>query len=396
MESSNPRSRYVARVEELAALVKDDRRPPEAGALLEVAGDLLRRAGELKVDERAVEAALRLLAQPAVESFLSTLALDEISARMTRAADEAVEAALPEGAEEAETWRAWALEGILSRDRLESILAAVRRLGQAWASPLADALAARLKAEDRALRGKARWFTGLNALRRQHRELLDPSGRAGAWWFSSRADCDGLISWLGGVPADAAHLGTCKDCQGDLAVARDVEQPRTRHLSADDLWKLDLGLTSRAERAAVDAHAADCVECRRAVAALAEGERAIAEAAGGPGRTEQPRQQPSLRPPDRPEQGGPELLEDGKELRVLLFRQKNRARLVVVPTPGRRIAAAAVLLPEQSRTPLRPRSTEEGLEFELPEGRSLQGSRITLKLQWTDGQEPYEQDWTLS
>jgi hypothetical protein len=365
-------SRYQARRQHLAHASLS------VGSTLEIAGELLRRSGKLGTE--GVKPALLALRRPQVEAWLKGLKPGELRATLLRAAEEAIEVALGEGGEEAELWRASAMEGLNARDRAASALWALREWEELHGALQAEA--AQLKAGflqalgniDTALLPRARWFIPLNPHRRDERDLLDEGERNRAWWFSARAHCDDLVaSWTAPAAVRSAHLESCAECREDLEDAAAVDQPPGRHLSADDLWRFDMRMFSDDERAQAKAHAAKCEECARALHALEDGDEAIEEALGqdvGAAVARTSRAPVPLRPGARhPEQR--EVLEERREFRVLLLRERQRVRLLVSPLEGRPVTAAVFLSP--GKPSLKPTAGPEGLSFEL--GDSTGGLR---------------------
>lgn len=226
--------------------------------------------------------------------------------------------------------------------------------------------------------------------------MLDPNERTQAWWFSSRADCDDLVAtWIAKPRSLSSHLQSCAECRADLADTEVVEQPPRRHLSSDELWRFDLGLMSEDERSRMNAHAEQCADCAQAILALEEGDTAIEEAleqeeegaTGMAARTSSaavPRR-PGARHPERRE-----VLEERREFRVLLVRERQRVRLVVQPLSGRSVTAAVFLTP--GRPSLKPTQGPEGLSFEL--GADAGGAR-TAHLTVQAGSETLERDFTF-
>ncbi|HLL54103.1 MAG TPA: hypothetical protein VK447_11175 [Myxococcaceae bacterium] len=379
-----------------------DEGPGSTPATPRLLGELLRRASAVNVAKERLETALRALPKEALREALETLDVAALEAALVRAADEAVEAGLSDDADERELWSSSALEALTARDVAESITLAVgrwRELGgtldpktQKGFTKLTTALG-RL---DRALKGKARWFTPLNAYRRVERDLLEPPHRDTAWWFTSRAGCDELISKLSGqLTTDEKHFRTCPDCRRDLEHTATVDQPPRRHLTPDELWNYDLGLMSLSERRAAVAHADECLDCAQLLHAVAEGEKAISEASEWEAREPAHKRQgpsategyASTRRPGR------HLVAAQNEFRVLLIRDARRVRLLVQPLTGRALAAAAVhLLP---RRPIEPHPTPEGLEYELGESGPLMGQLVRVRVRVTAEAVPFERDIEL-
>lgn len=328
-------SRYQARRSRLAA------GPAPAGEVLEAAGDVLRRSVLLGTD--GVDAALGRLSRSHIEDWLRAQKPQALQPALLRAAEEAMEVALGDGGDEAELWRTSALEGLAARDRAAS---AARALAT-WeslqgplsgeAAQLRDRFLAALGNLDTALRPRARWFIPLNPQRRQERDLLDPVERTRAWWFTARAECDDLVATWTGRPADASsHLKDCTPCREDLADTALVDAPPRRHLTDEDLWRYDLGMMGDDERERVDAHTAWCGECAQAVLALEEGDSAIEEALaldeeGLPSGTaaRSSRAPVSQRPAAARHPEHREVLEERRDFRVVLVRERQRVRLLV-------------------------------------------------------------------
>ncbi|HVG62369.1 MAG TPA: zf-HC2 domain-containing protein [Hyalangium sp.] len=225
--------------------------------------------------------------------------------------------------------------------------------------------------------------------------MLDTNERTQAWWFSARADCDDLVAtWTQQPRSLTPHLQSCAECRADLAETAVVDQPPRRHLSSDDLWRFDMGMMSPDERARMDAHTAQCSDCAQAVLALEEGDDAIdealemdAESAGSPAaRTS--RAPVSRRPSARhPEQR--EVLEERRDFRVLLVRERQRVRLLVQPLSGRTVTAAVFLSP--GKPSLKPTQGPEGISFELgADGGGARSAHLTVNA----GGETLERDFT--
>ncbi|XXF79563.1 hypothetical protein P2318_07345 [Myxococcaceae bacterium GXIMD 01537] len=385
-------SRYQSWREQLAAA------PASAGGVLELVGDILRRSERLGTE--GVEGALRRLSRSQVEEWLRSLKTSALQSSLLRAAEESVEYALGEGGEEGDLWRASALEGLQSRDRAASAVRALseweRLHGSLEGEPgqLKKAYLAALGKMDAALRARARWFIPLNARRRQEREVLDASERAGAWWFSARAECDDLVAtWTARTQSLTPHLQACAECRADLAESGLVDAPPRRHLASDDLWRFDLGLMSEMERTRVERHTAKCADCARAVKALEDGDDAIDEAleleeeqqGARTTRTPEPRRPGARHPEQR------QVLEERRDFRVVLVRERQRVRLVVQPLAGRAVTAAVFLTP--GRPSLKPQQEAEGIAFDLT-AAAASGARFAhLSIQ--AGTETLERDFTF-
>lgn len=225
--------------------------------------------------------------------------------------------------------------------------------------------------------------------------MLDTNERIQAWWFSARADCDDLVAtWTQQPRSLSPHLQNCAECREDLAETAVVDQPPRWHLSADDLWRFDVGLMSEDERSRVDAHTAKCSDCAQAVLALEEGDEAIDEAlemeAEGVGGTAARTSRASV--PRRPGARHPEqreVLEERRDFRVLLVRERQRVRLLVQPLSGRTVTAAVFLTP--GKPSLKPSQGPEGLSFDLgAEGGGARSAHLTVQA----GGETLERDFS--
>jgi hypothetical protein len=254
-----------------------------AGALLCAAGDLLRRSRSVNASATEIDSALRELPSAAVQGWLASVDVAACGRALDRAATEAVEGALAETPDEREMWSTSAADALIERDRVESARSGLQRwfeLGGtlvAAATHLRDAFVSDLADLDRARRSKARWLVPLNPRRRLERDLLDPEHRDQAWWFSSRAGCDDLVSVLGGAPPKGRHVHDCSECKDDLMRARTIDAPPPWHVASDDRMRLDLGLLTQAEQSRLESHTARCRECAEALRVSEEIDRAIAQ-----------------------------------------------------------------------------------------------------------------------
>lgn len=388
-------SRYQARHQQLSS------GSSSVGSTLEAAGDLLRRGSRVGV--QSVEPALRAVTRPQIETWLQGLKPAELRTQLLKAAEESVEVALGEGGEESELWRTSAMDGLMARDRAAS---AARALGQwealhgALTGPSAQRRTDFLQALgnlDNALRPRARWFIPLNPQRRHERDLLDSSEQAQAWWFSARAECDDLVAtWTQQPQALSSHLQSCADCRADLADTAVVDQPPSRHVSEEELWRLDMGLLSTDERARVESHTAQCSECAQAVLALEEGDAAIdealeleAEGSTGPGLAARTSREAVTRRPGarHPEQR--EVLEERRDFRVVLVRERQRVKLLVQPLSGRTVTAAVFTAP--GKPSIKPTQGPEGIAFELgADGGGARSAHLTVMA----GGETLERDFS--
>ncbi|MET0401491.1 MAG: hypothetical protein ABW123_03770, partial [Cystobacter sp.] len=259
----DPLSRYRTRREQLT------RGGFPNGVALEVIGDWLRRGGRLGTE--GVDASLQALGRPDVEAWLRACDPEALQSGLLRAAQEAAEAALGEDVDESDVWRASAFEGLSARDRVESALRALSRWESLHGELRGDAATRLMEVRvgaaraDAALGGRVHWFIPLNAQRRVERDLLDAEERSRAWWFAARSDCDDFLTALsprGDRPG--THLQSCEECRTDLRKSASVEAPPKRHLSADDLWRFDMGTLSAAELKWIDGHTEKCLECAQA------------------------------------------------------------------------------------------------------------------------------------
>ncbi|WP_434388021.1 hypothetical protein [Melittangium boletus] len=387
-------SRYQARREQLArgGFPKD--------GTLELIGEVLRR-GE-RLGREGVDQALRALGSAEIDAWLRAQSAETLRPALLRAAEESAEAALGEDVEESEVWRASSLEGLAARDRAESALRAIA----AWESlhgAVSGELAERLNTVreafgrlDGALAPKARWFIPLNTQRRAERDLLDAGERPRAWWFSARAECDDFLAVLhsrGERPG--THLRACPDCLRDVDQSVLVDAPPKRHLSAEDLWRFDMGTLSAAELKWVDGHTEKCLECAQAIWALEEGDEAIDRALA-----EQERAVPAARTSRaaEPSRRGPtsarhaeqrDVLEERRDFRVVLVRERQRARLLVQPLGSRAVTAAVFLTP--GKPSLKPHSGPEGLQFDL----GTAGGRSAHLMVRVGNNEIFERDFSF-
>ncbi|ATB31602.1 hypothetical protein [Melittangium boletus] len=387
-------SRYQSHREQLArgGLPKD-------GALV-VIGDLLRR-GE-RLGREGVEQALRGLGSGDIETWLRAQEPEALRPALLRAAEEAAEAALGEDVDEADVWRASSFEGLAARDRAESAFRAI----SVWESihgALSGDAAARLKALregfgrlDGVLEPKARWFIPLNAQRRAERDLLDADERSRAWWFTARSDCDEFLSALSPrIDRPGSHLRTCSECQSDLSRSAPVETPPKRHLSAEDLWRFDMGTLSAVELKWVDGHTEKCLECAQAIWALEEGDEAIDKAMAEQerpipaARTSRAAEPPGRRPGAARHSEQRDVLEERREFRVVLVRERQRARLLVQPLGGRAVTAAVFLVP--GKPTLKPQVGPDGLEFDL----GTAGGRSAHLMVRVGNSEIFERDFSF-
>jgi hypothetical protein len=388
-------SRYTGRRGELSKLrgaLGEQRYPEErailAGSVLAAAGDVLRRSRALGAGALGdVDAALAALPREDVGGWLGVARADGTRKSMSRALDEAFEIGLSETTEEREGHTAAALEGLSARDRLESTLSALGRWEhlsgklEGRAGERLGALRAELSKLDGQLRRGARALIALNDTRRGERDLLDEPGAHGAWWFAARAECDELLGVFSGRGAKAQH---CAECARDSAEAAQVEAPPRKHASADDLWRHDMGLLGEHERAWLQRHAAQCGECKQALRAVAEGERAIDEE--GDVRVARPAAI-EARPRD-------ESVLDHPLFRAVLSRAGKRAR-VLVEAKGKAALRSATLVMASAPDALKARKTVLGLEFNLGPSRRVADRTARLVVELEGERQRVELDWEL-
>lgn len=387
MNPDESAKRYRSRIEELQSLrgeLEAPRRPgdpaPVVGRVLEAAGDLLRRTKAIPCDLSALQTTLALVPGTGLRSWGDAVSVADLQARLKRAADEAVEAALPDTPDDGSTWTSWAMQGLFARDRMESALCACQHLAQQGrkdAAEIHERLSAAVTEVDNALAHRAAWLTPLNGGRRAEAGMLDPEARLKAWWFTARSEAkeDGLVAALGGE-GDRTLSGA------EAKAHADVTCERRRPVSYDELFRYDLGLASAAEKASIAAQTKANPDFAKAMAALAEGERAIEELEGPPPVV-------NVIPIDRGvasgriEPGKGEVIAERAEFKVLLFRRKERVQLVVQPQRNDRFSTAAVFLADAPETARPSTPTAEGLEFDLGPESKLQGqqARVVVRLQ---------------
>lgn len=377
-----PIEKYRARLEELEALPNQmsgragsDELGAVVGRLLEAAGDVLRRSNAVKVPSGLVDQAFKSLPDGCLRAWVGGVDCQELGQKLKRAADHAVEAAFPESGDDAETLMTFAMQDLMARDRLESALVALEHLaraGRAEAFECLKGLRDALTPIDATARRCAGALTVLNAERRREAQLLDEACRGSAYWLSLRVglEDDALVRVLGGEAA-----GTMGE--GDRSAHALVMEPRSRGLTEDELFRLDVGLASPAEVLAFKARTNHEPELKLVMAAMEAGERAIEELEGGVVVPLWPQGMPEVARPPPP----PELVDETPDFKVLLFRAKT-TQLIVQPRRGGRFAAAAVYDPLDGQTSLISRPSEHGISFELgaPEKVRGQTALVVAKL----------------
>lgn len=302
---------------------------------------------------RGAGTALAVVKRDEAIAFLASIDVDIESRRLAQAIDDAFEATLTDDAGEREVHVAAALEGLASRDRIESALAAIEELlasrdeGDALdedARRRFDDVRQAMAHLDRAARPGAAPLVALNEARRRERDALADAHRARAWWWSSRAECDALIALLRNETADAAHLASCADCRNDRDRMSLADTPPLAHLTADELWSFDVGAMLQDERARALRHAARCADCKLALDALTEAEGAIAHAS---------------EPPPRDD----DVVAEHAAFVVRIRRDAKRVRVLVDARHGVHIKDASLAGLASAPSGTRPRRTERGLEL---------------------------------
>jgi hypothetical protein len=354
------------------------------------AGEILRRTRAVGVEPSEVEMALQQISKPVLDAWIQEDPCSGVEPALRRALEEGAEAVLSDDAEERLLWSASGFEALLARDRAESARVALDRWESLHGAVVAggEAFRGRLVALDGRFRPQARWLVGLNERRRLELDLLDDGDREDAWWFGLRSECDDLLRLLAGLAvADGhPHLAGCGECRRDLERSRLVEDPPPRHLSAEDAWRLDLGLMPAGERRSWREHADGCRSCAQLLYAMDEGEKAIEEL--------EREGTPAPRSPGATQRARRRVVEDRREFRLVVLRERGRVRLLVEPREVRGFAAATVSLPPQ-RNVFTPRHTDEGLEFDLGEERELEGRTARVLLKITEGGDSIQKDIPL-
>ena len=270
--------RYADRRRELeAATTQKISTAAEAGRVLAMAGDLLRRSEKLGDAARDVALAIDRIEAQAVVAYVDSIDAAAEHAKLLHGMDEAFDAMLAgdDEPEERVVYTESAETALARRDALASVRAAL-----AHAALDTTALDGKLGAIDAGLAKKARVLVGLNATRRREAEALDAAHREAAWWYSARVRCDFLVSLYRAhdepnagqvtAPHNAAHLAVCEECQRDVEASSLAYTPQ--HVTASSLWRRQHGQATQAEVAFMDVHAKGCKDCQRALEALAQPE----------------------------------------------------------------------------------------------------------------------------
>jgi hypothetical protein len=302
--------------------------------------DPLVKAGELLRSGKDAKAAIAAIGAEDARKFLASLDVDVESRRLARACDAALECAIADDDAERAAHEAMALEALGARDRIESALVVAEEiaLGSDDVRARLGSARAAIAQLDRAARSGAAVLVGINGARRAARDRLAAQFRGRAWWWSERAECDAFVAVLRGGEIDAAHVASCAACRADRERAKIADAPPPRHLTADDLWSWDVGAMSKEERRRVERHTARCVECKHAIDALADAERAIHESESPP-----------------PLEG--DVVAQHEAFVVRLRRDAKRIRLVVEPRGGAVVKSASLV------GAARARRTTQGLEL---------------------------------
>lgn len=378
------KEKYAARVTELEALhreLEEGKRPGDgaviAGLLLEAAGDVLRRKVALGIEASVASGPLAAISQTALRSWGEGAQVLELESKLKRAADHAVEAAIADGPEESKSMEQWASEDLRARDQLESAVVALETLAQTGRSD-AHALASHLRVSigkiDRSARGMVTSLTALNTIRRAEAALLDSEFRSLAWWYTERIgiEDDQLVKILGGQIKGTIPLEF-------QSAHEEVDQPRRRPVSFDDLLRFDLGLSSAAEKKAIALQAEADPELRLSLSAMRVADEVIDDA------TESKDAGSNVLPPT-PDRIIPSVVAERAEVRVLLFRSKQHLRVVVQPKRGDRLAAAALYRSDVPDRPFPSSPGELGLQFDLGDPQPLIGLLARIVVRLIDGQ----------
>ena len=249
----------------------------DAGRVLAMAGDLLRRTQALGDSLRDATLAIDRCENQAIAAYVDSIDAEAERKKLVRGLDDAFEALIADEdeADERVLYTESAEAALASRDALASVRASL-----VLASLDTTKLDGKLQTIDADLKKKARVLVGLNAKRRREAEALDPAEREAAWWFSARSQCDFLISLYrpdpvpnaGQVtqPHNAAHLAVCEACQRDVEASSLAYTPQ--HVTASSLWRRQHGHATGDEIAFMDSHAKGCKDCQRALDAAAQAE----------------------------------------------------------------------------------------------------------------------------
>lgn len=238
--------------------------PDGAGAVLAMAGDLLRRSACRASGNDAskeIEPALAAVDRNAALAYVAALDAKSLRGTLLSAFEDAFEAMLADTAEERSLFTEGALVALGTRDRLASL-----RTALAWAEIDTTALDAKLAVIDEGLRERARMLAALNPRRRDEQSLLDEDARGEAFWFGARSGCDALLAIYTNRPlsqGDEAHVAGCEACQRDAKAVGYAVRPA--HVSGATLRRIEDGAATAAEVRFVEHHARGCKACAVAV-----------------------------------------------------------------------------------------------------------------------------------
>jgi hypothetical protein len=345
---------------------------------LEAAGDLLRRRRRIPCETTRIDSALESIPEQALHEWLEGVNADQVQKRIEQAADHAVEAAIPEVDAEASTLATWAMQGLLSRDRLESARYALNRMasrGRPGATVAARRLNDALHRADAGGKRVVPRLTALNTERRQELALLDDEEQAASWWWSadSGLEHDGLVRSLSGE--GAGSLSSEARSAHEL-----VMRKRPRRFSFDELFKFDLGLSTLDEANSLLASSQRDAELALTLRAMEVGDSAIEEVT-----KDQHPPSKGVEPVPTPSDTMTETVVDRAECKVLVLRTKHRVELVVQPQRQDRFAAAAVYLPNRFQRSVHSAPGPYGLHFDVGSPEQVRGVTVTVVVRLADG-----------
>ncbi|HEX7604664.1 MAG TPA: hypothetical protein VF316_23760 [Polyangiaceae bacterium] len=242
--------------------------PDRAGAVLAMAGDLLRRsacrAGGGNEASKEIEPALAAVGREAAVAYVASLDATRLRTTLLGAFEDAFEAMLADTTEERSLFAEGALLALGARDHLASVRAALL-----WSELDTATLDAKLSVIDQGLRERARMLAVLNPRRRDELSLLDEDARGEAFWFGDRNGCDALLAIYTNRPlnkGDETHLAGCEACKRDAKAVGYAVRPA--HVSAAILRRIEDGAATAAEVRFVEHHAKGCKACAVAVEAV--------------------------------------------------------------------------------------------------------------------------------
>ena len=242
--------------------------PDRAGAVLAMAGDLLRRsASRVSGGDEAskeIDPALAAIDRKAALAYVASLDARSVRATLLGAFEDAFEAILADTTEERSLFASGALVALAKRDHLASV-----RTALVWSEVDTAALDAKLSVIDDGLHARVRMLAALNPDRRAELSLLDEDARGEAFWFGARNSCDALLAIYANralSKGDEAHLASCEACQRDAKAVGYAVRPA--HVSAAVLRRIEDGVATAAEVRFVEHHAKACRTCAVAVEAV--------------------------------------------------------------------------------------------------------------------------------